>query len=572
MLSKTLPAIDSLTLTQLVAQMVVIRTTGHLYDHQIAYPAWERNNHELADLIGNYGVGGVILLGGSAAEIYARTQQLQNLAAIPLLITADVEEGVGHRFSGATWFPAPMALEHLPTTQAEAMGRITAQESLAIGINWLFAPIVDINNNPLNPVINVRAFGTTADTVMAQTGAFIRGAQTYPILTTAKHFPGHGDTAVDSHLQTPVLPHSRDRFSELEWLPFRHAIAQGVDAIMTAHVLVPALDEKWIATLSPTILTGILRQEMGFEGLIVTDALIMSGVADLGTSAEVAVQAVKAGADILLMPIDPWSTIAAVVSAVESGEIALEQIKASVSRIWQAKAKVLEPPHPVASGIAPSDPENYWDLQKVGLPESLAVAEAITRASLEVYIPDSFATFASENSSVRSSTDGVTNGLVKALMHSVGSLTQHNAPSPSSITNGINLILVDDPLHLEGILNHNAPAVKILQNYGYQKLLIDGQTIDYLQLDALSNVVVQVFSRGNPFRGSAGLHQKTAALVQNLVHRQQLSALLVYGSPYGLGDLKQYLTPDIPWGFAFGQQPTAQGALTETLIRKLQHS
>jgi len=570
MLPKTLPAIDSLTLTQLVAQMVVIRTTGHLYDHQIAYPAWERNNHELADLIGNYGVGGVILLGGSAAEIYARTQQLQNLAAIPLLITADVEEGVGHRFSGATWFPAPMALEHLPTTQAEAMGRITAQESLAIGINWLFAPIVDINNNPLNPVINVRAFGTTADTVMAQTGAFIRGAQTYPILTTAKHFPGHGDTAVDSHLQTPVLPHSRDRFSELEWLPFRHAIAQGVDAIMTAHVLVPALDEKWIATLSPTILTGILRQEMGFEGLIVTDALIMSGVADLGTSAEVAVQAVKAGADILLMPIDPWSTIAAVVSAVESGEIALEQIKASVSRIWQAKAKVLDPPHPAASGTEPSYPKNYWDLQKVGLPESLAVAEAITTGSLEVYIPDRCNHSSDESATAPVLTNAfVANAFVEAVTHPVGSLPHHSTPSP--ITNGINLILVDDPLHLEGILSHNAPAVKILQNYGYQKLLIDGQTIDYLQLDALSNVVVQVFSRGNPFRGSAGLHQKTAALVQNLVHRHQLSALLVYGSPYGLRDLRQYLTPDIPWGFAFGQQPTAQGALTETLIRKLQN-
>ncbi len=131
-------------------------------------------------------------------------------------------------------------------------------------------------------------------------------------------------------------------------------------------------------------------------------------------------------------------------------------------------------------------------------------------------------------------------------------------------------MLVDDPLHLEGILSHNAPAVQLLQNYGYQKLLIDGQTVDYLQLDALSNVVMQIFSRGNPFRGSAGLHQKTATLVQHLVQSQQLSALLVYGSPYGLADLKQYLTPDIPWGFAFGQQPMAQTALLQTLINRLQ--
>jgi beta-glucosidase len=195
--------------------MVVVRASGYLFDHQIQYPAWEPSARQLQHWVQNLGVGGVILLGGSAGELALRTHQLQNWAKIPLLIAADIEEGVGQRFAGATWFPPPMALSAIALQNfqkaqlyAEQMGAIIAQEALAIGINWVLAPVVDVNNNPQNPVINVRAFGETPEAVSQLASAFIRGAQRYGVLTTAKHFPGHGDTAVDSHIDLPVLPHT----------------------------------------------------------------------------------------------------------------------------------------------------------------------------------------------------------------------------------------------------------------------------------------------------------------------------------------------------------------------------
>lgn len=214
-MTRSLPDLDTLSLAEQVAQMIVVRASGYLFDHQIQYPAWEPPTAKLQHWLENLGIGGAILLGGSAGELALRSQQLQNWAKTPLLIAADIEEGVGQRFSGATWFPPPMAISALTRKKpslaqhyAAQMGAITAQEALSIGINWVLAPVVDVNNNPNNPVINVRAFGETPDTVSELITAFIRGAKTYPVLTAAKHFPGHGDTATDSHLDLPVLPHS----------------------------------------------------------------------------------------------------------------------------------------------------------------------------------------------------------------------------------------------------------------------------------------------------------------------------------------------------------------------------
>ena len=221
-----LPSIETLSLTEQVAQMVVVRASGYLFDHQIQYPLWEPTAETLQHWIRDLGVGGVILLGGSAGELALRTQQLQAWAGIPLLMAADVEEGVGQRFSGATWFPPPMALaavaQQFPDRAdryAEQLGATTAQEARAIGLNWVLAPTVDVNNNPVNPVINVRAFGETSAIVSQLATAFLRGAQQHPVLTVAKHFPGHGDTVVDSHLELPVLNHSVERLTEVEIPP-----------------------------------------------------------------------------------------------------------------------------------------------------------------------------------------------------------------------------------------------------------------------------------------------------------------------------------------------------------------
>ncbi|PSO92465.1 MAG: beta-glucosidase, partial [Cyanobacteria bacterium SW_6_48_11] len=210
-MAKSLPDGKSLSLQEQIAQMIVVRASGYLFDHQIRYPHWEPPAATLQHWLQDLNLGGVILLGGSAGEIALRSQQLQAWAKTPLLIAADIEEGVGQRFAGATWFPPPMAIGEiakqdasLAQSYAQKMGAVTAAEALAVGINWIFAPVVDVNNNPANPVINVRSFGETVATVTQLATAFIQGAQAFPVLTTAKHFPGHGDTAVDSHLDLPA--------------------------------------------------------------------------------------------------------------------------------------------------------------------------------------------------------------------------------------------------------------------------------------------------------------------------------------------------------------------------------
>lgn len=267
-----------LSLKEKIGQMMVVRASGQMLDHARAYPQWEATQKELEYGIAELNVGGVILLGGTALEVAARTQQLQGLASVPLLIAADIEEGVGQRFKGATHLPPPLALGaiahgnlQLAKDYAYSYGQITAQEALAIGINWLLAPVADVNNNPHNPVINVRAFGEEPAIVKDLITAFIAGAKNYGVLTTAKHFPGHGDTAIDSHLSLPRLEHGLQRLETLELIPFQGAIAAGVDSVMTAHLLIAHWDNEWPASLSP-VCGNYLRTHLNFGGLIVTDA------------------------------------------------------------------------------------------------------------------------------------------------------------------------------------------------------------------------------------------------------------------------------------------------------------
>lgn len=351
-----MPDLTSLTLAQLAAQTIVVRTTGFLFDDQLQYPQWEADSQTLKHLIQNIGIGGVILLGGSSAEVALKIEQMQRWAAqsptaVPLLICADIEEGIGQRFPGATWFPPPMALAGVAkqdlnqaTVLAEAMGAIIAQEAQAIGMNWLLTPTVDVNNNPDNPVINVRAFGETPDVVSALTAAYIRGVQKFPVLTTAKHFPGHGDTAIDSHLELPTIDHDRARLNAVELAPFSTAIETGVDSVMSAHLNVPALDPDKPTTFSRKVMTDLLRGELGFDGLIVTDALVMGAIADRYGNAESVVQSLEAGVDVIMMPIDAVGAVTAIVQAVESGRLNRSQLEQSVARIWIAKQKISNSP------------------------------------------------------------------------------------------------------------------------------------------------------------------------------------------------------------------------------------
>lgn len=508
-----LPDYTQLSLEEQIAQMIVVRASGCLFDHQIRFPQWEPSNETLRYWLESLSLGGVILLGGTAAEIAQRTDQLQGWAQTPLLIAADIEEGVGQRFAGATGFPPPMALGEIAKTNlplakeyAVQMGTITAKEALALGINWLLAPVVDVNNNPENPVINVRAFGETSAIVSELSSAFIEGANPYPVLTTAKHFPGHGDTATDSHLSLPVLAVESDRLAEVEIPPFASAIAQGVDGIMSAHLLVPSWDDIFPATLSSTILTQQLRFNLGFEGLIVTDALIMGALSQVATPEEISVLAIEAGADILLMPHNPESAIASIAEAVNSGRLSPQRISASVSRIWEAKRKT-------------SYAEKGNFLSALATPTALKTTKEI-------------------------------------LTNSGRSKGNLPIPIPEGETPSQNIIIVDDLLNCE-FLDRNSSAIAIPQQLAYQ-LQLFGQAQTLPESPQSSQfTLVQLFTRGNPFRGESGLNQATKAFLQALSDQGTVQAVMVYGSPYVLSWLEENFGETVPWIFSYGQDATA---------------
>jgi beta-N-acetylhexosaminidase len=273
----------------------------------------------------------------------ALANQLQSKSRLPLLIGADYERGTAMRQDEGTSFPTAMALAAARDPKdAYTMGKITALEARAVGVQWVYAPVSDVNNNPGNPIINTRSFGEDPARVSEFVSEFIRGVQENGAMATAKHFPGHGDTATDSHIDLPIIKADRNRMEHLELVPFRAAIAAGVGSIMTGHLNVPAFEPDPVtpATLSPNILTGLLRNQLGFQGLVITDALDMGGITVRYPPGEAAVLAFLAGADALLMPPVPDAAYQAVVAAAKAGRIPQNRLNASVRRILQAKARL----------------------------------------------------------------------------------------------------------------------------------------------------------------------------------------------------------------------------------------
>ena len=283
-------------------------------------------------------------MGIEKSQAYATAvlnNQLQSKAKLPLLIGADFERGTGMRLDDGTSFPTAMALAAGGNpADAYTMGKVTALEARSVGVQWIYAPVSDVNNNPGNPIINTRSFGEDPQKVAEYVSQFVRGVEENGGLATAKHFPGHGDTAADSHIDLPVIPANRQRLESLELVPFRAAISAGAGSIMTGHLAVPALepDTNTPATLSHNILTGVLRDELHFQGLVVTDAMDMGGITVRYAPGEAAVRAVLAGADALLMPPVPDAAFEGLQNAVHSGRISIERLDASVRRILEAKA------------------------------------------------------------------------------------------------------------------------------------------------------------------------------------------------------------------------------------------
>jgi beta-N-acetylhexosaminidase len=278
-------------------------------------------------------------------EAAALLNRLQQDSKLPILVAADLERGLSMRLYGATEFPAAMAFGAAGKADyAESFGTITAEEARAIGVHWNFFPVADVNSNPANPIINTRSFGEDPQAVSDLVDAYIRGARAGGVLTTVKHFPGHGDTATDSHLGVAQVTGDLARLQSLELVPFKNAIAAGVDSVMVAHLSVPTLDPNpnHVATTSPAVVTDLLKAQLGFNGLVVTDALDMAGLTrlyapDVGRAA---VDAFKAGNDVLIIPADLDASYKAVLKAALSGEIPARQLDGSVLKILKAKASL----------------------------------------------------------------------------------------------------------------------------------------------------------------------------------------------------------------------------------------
>jgi beta-N-acetylhexosaminidase len=286
-------------------------------------------------------VGGFILFAGDVYESAVLIDRMQSLAKIPLVIASDFERGASFRIRNTTSFPWNMAVgatgsEHWAFTQ----GRITGQEARALGVRWILAPVLDVNNNPANPVINIRSYGEDPSLVARLGAAFIQGVQQQGVLATGKHFPGHGDTSVDSHLELPVITADRERLRKVEFIPFRQAIESGVWSIMTAHLAVPALETQpnLPATLSSSVLQEVLKKELGFSNLVVTDSLVMAGLTKNFWSGDSAVRALQAGVDVLLDPPQPDVVHQALLEALRRREISEERLDQSVEKILRAKA------------------------------------------------------------------------------------------------------------------------------------------------------------------------------------------------------------------------------------------
>jgi len=329
-----------------VAQMVMPRLEGA----KLGDPRYLEHIHALIQ----EGIGGFILFGGTVEHSPRQLQELQTLAAIPLLITSDVERGLGQQLAGGTRFPSQRAVASAVNRRSkrdvellDKMLDAVRIETRAAGIHAVFSPVVDVNNNPDNPIICTRSFGDEPEIVEWFGSRYIsrlqksRGTRDrLDLLACAKHFPGHGDTDQDSHSVLPVIHASRTRLNRVELPPFREAVKDGVGMVMAAHLLVPALDPEKPTTFSKKTITALLREGMEFDGLIVSDALDMGALAATYTPEDIAVRAVNAGIDILLHPRDANVTIDAIVSAVEQGRLTSQRISESVGRIMTAKTRL----------------------------------------------------------------------------------------------------------------------------------------------------------------------------------------------------------------------------------------
>ncbi len=531
---------DHSFLKQQVAELLIVRASGHCYDSQRKYPQWELSNHELKRLL-NLGVGGVIFFGGSTKELENRIRTIKSWSSKPLLLCADIEEGLGQRFEGGTWLVPPMALGDLHRKNSDEAialaleyGRCTATQARKCGLNLVLAPVCDVNSNPANPVINLRAWGEDPFTVSQLVSAFHKGVASAGVLSCAKHFPGHGDTAIDSHLELPQLDCSRSRLNELELLPFQAVIAEGINSVMTAHLLVRSIDSKKPATLSFEIVTNLLRKELGFDGLVITDALVMKSISQTYGSGEAAVLAFEAGVDLIMMPNDADQAISAICEGLRSGRLSMNALDKALQRRRKELAKVKVSLQKQISKKCNFEDDHLEDHQ------AITFSRALVSRSLDIRHP--------------------------------GRL--------SATQLAINLVRIDGVFPSQ-VLTNCSPAISLPEKAGFRSVLCHDLGVSPWQankkqplaLDRFGEgkFLVQLFLRGNPFRSGRGDFQEPWPIViKQLQKLDRLAGLVVYGCPYLWKKLLGVLDSSVPAAYSPGQMPEAQKQILSALIKPQQ--
>ncbi|MFQ5723732.1 MAG: glycoside hydrolase family 3 N-terminal domain-containing protein [Terriglobia bacterium] len=450
-------------------------------------------------------VGGLIVatrpsrpVGFDRSDVYALARlsnRLQEASPVPLLISADFERGASFRVRDTTDFPHNMTLGAAgDPALAYQMGRIAATEARALGVHWLLAPVADVNNNPLNPIINIRSYGEDPEEVGKLVAAFIRGCQEARALCTAKHFPGLGDVTLDPHLELATLTAGRARLEQVELVPFRAAIEAGVAAIMTEHMVVPALDPEPVpATFSYAITTELLRFQMGFDGLVITDDTSMSAITNYAWAGEAAVRAVEAGADVILsMSRQPEVAFAALLRAVESGRISEQRLNRSVERILRAKAR-LELYREARTDLEPLE-------ALIGNPEF-------------------------EEQALRMADRGV------ALLRDAPGLLPRDSTRPQRV---FLLVVSADPDVFPGeqLQEEMKPRVDSLLVARADPFYFKPEEVSWPDPSLYDWSVVAVSVRVADRKGNVALPDKLAALVQRALTSGKPSVLLLLGSPY----------------------------------------
>ena len=483
---------------------------------------------QLRDSIQKYHVGsfamtvhvdGPYLLRSEPYEAAELLNRLQGDSKLPLIFAADFERGVPMRLMGATVFPHAMAFGGDGKVEdAEAFGRITAEEARAIGIHWNFFPDADVNSNPVNPIINTRSFGEDPRQVGDLVAAYIKGAHEGGMLTTVKHFPGHGDTATDSHLGVASVNVDRAHLDSIELPPFRQAIAAGVDSVMVAHVTVPSLDSdpNHVATISPVIVSDLLEKQLGFKGIIVSDALDMAGLTHLFANniGRAAVEAFKAGNDLLLIPADFPASYNAMLQAVNSGEISRERLDRSVLKILKIKASL--------------------DLQNARMVDTKAIASVVGKPANLAFgqqVADSALTLVRDNGKVLPLKS---KGTVKAGLPYTTQEETHNQ---------VVAVLFSDDVRTDAgrvfgrELRGRIPDAHVIY---VDPRIAAAMSADVLQaVDAAKAVLAAVYivPSGGKMGNTVAIADATGALLQQLLdHAAEKTAVVAMGNPYLAAD------------------------------------